>query len=1063
MTKTICPVAAARNLARPAMRILQATLATAFAAGALVSMPTRAELIIGNNPLYLVMGKANVLVIIDNSNSMDEDASGAAVGSGTAASKSEMARSVVRNLTDVYRNRVNMGLMAYRQNTPGSYQLHNSPYDALYGGDETPPTSLWNPGWTGARSSTTKKYRMPNPTSPGNFIYYNVALPFYSTSNYNNAFCYSNTADASGDFGGGVIPPSWDNYRCFKTKTGTSNLLPTWGDAASEATEGYTNHWFNSSFFPTDSDYAQGITDFGRYMSWSWVSTTWFSNDSPGRGYLHVPLKDLGSTQAAAMKSKLACNVPGNPAPCTSDGIPNAGLTPIEGTLLTALDYYAGTWTNASEGYVASCYPLPKSCGKNFVVLLTDGLPSTDKDGTTLTNPTVALSGATSAAASLKAAGVETYVIGFALPYGVDATTLNQVAVAGGTVNAYNAGDTTSLQQAFDTIFDDIFKKTSAFGSVSQNSTSINTGSMIFQGRFDSTDWSGEIAALKPAANGTMTQLWSSADSGQIPSAGTRKVFTLKPGVGGKEFKSLADLDATQAGHLSSVNCSAVLVGAACAQARIDWVRGDQSKEDPNGALRKRSKVHGDVISSAPYYVKSSNTVYVGANDGLLHAINAATGAELFSYLPNALFPKLYKLTQTSYAHDYYVDGEIAVSSNFETPGKNILVGALGRGGKALFALDVTSPGTFDASKVLWEYTDVDLGLVLGKPIIAKMNNGKAAVIVGNGYNSATERGMLLIIDVETGALIRKIDTMAGNSTYTNGLASPRGWDSDGNGTLDFLYIGDLLGNLWKIDLSSGTPADWGSAFGTAASPTPFFVAVDGNGSAQPITGQVGLGINARKGDPNFGKRYVFFGTGRYITTGDVTNKQVQSWYGLIDNGVAITNGRTDLKQRSIEIEGTIDGNAARAFSLATAGDMVGKKGWYMDLASPTNGALGERMIGEHKLFDQVLLATSMIPDPNECSPGGSGFLNAVDPFTGAALSTLFFDANNDLQFNDSDRLGAQKRALGSIDPGINLPSDGILIGNRIISSGTSGTTSSKSVNHIIRTGRITWREVVTQ
>ncbi|HRD96706.1 MAG TPA: PilC/PilY family type IV pilus protein [Rubrivivax sp.] len=1050
MNKSLRP-APIHRLATPALRLLQAALATAFAAGALVSMPSRAELIIGNNPLYLVMGKANVLVVLDNSNSMDEDASGAAVGSASPNSKSEMARSVVRNLTDLYRNRVNMGLMAYRQNAPDSMQLHNSPYDASY------DSNNYDPGWNGARASANhKKYRMPNPTSAGNFVYYNVALPFYSAANYNNAFCYSNTADASADFGGGVIPGSWDNYRCFQTKTGTSDALPTWGDAASEALSGYTNYWFTSSFFPTDSDYAQGITDFGRYMTWSWVSTTWFRNESPGRGFLHVPLKDLGAAQAASIKTKLACNIPGTPAGCTNDGIRNAGLTPIEGTLLTALDYYSGTWNNADEGYVAACYPLPESCKKNFVVLLTDGLPSTSKDGVTLANPAAALAAAAGAAGSLKAAGIETYVIGFALPYGVDSTTLDQVAVAGGTKNHHKADDTVSLQKAFDTIFDDIFKKTSAFGSVSQNSTAINTGSMIFQGRFDSTTWSGEVAAMKPDDQGNTPEIWSSAGAGKIPAAAARKVFTLKPGVGGKEFKLIADLDAAQLGALSAVNCSAALTGNDCAQARIDWIRGDRTKED--APLRKRTSVHGDVISSAPYYVKATNTVYVGANDGLLHAMDAANGNELFSYVPNALFPKLYKLTQSSYTHDYYVDGEIAVSTSFETPGKSILVGALGRGGKALYALDVTAPASFDASKVLWEYTDADLGLVLGKPIIAKMNNGKAAVIVGNGYNSATERGMLLIIDVETGALIRKIDTGAGGAAATNGLASPRGWDSDGNGTLDFLYVGDLLGNVWKFDLTAAAPASWGSAFAD-----PFFVAVDGNGVRQPITGMVGLGINARKGDPNFGKRYVFFGTGRYITSDDVTNKQTMSWYGLIDEGAAILNGRTDLKQRTIEIEDVLNGNAARAFSLAAANDMVGKKGWYIDLVSPTNGALGERMIGEHKLFDQVLLASSMIPDPNQCKPGGSGYLNAVDPFTGAALGNLFFDANNDLKFNDSDRLGVQKRALGSIDPGINLPSDGILIGNRIISSGTSGKTSSKSVSNRIRTGRITWREVVTQ
>lgn len=1078
MNKSIHPVPH-RSLAGPLQRVLQATLATAFAAGALVSLPSGAvPLVIGNNPLYLVMGKANVLVIIDNSNSMDEAASGAAVGSAAANSKSEIARGVVRNLTDIYRNRVNMGLMAYRQNTPEEMHLHNSPYDVLYG-DKNPPATLYDPAWTGARSSTTKKYRMENPTSADNYIYYNVALPFYSNSNSGNAFCYSTTADASGDFGGGLIPANWDSYRCFHTKTGTSNTIPTWKDGPSEAAEGYSDRFYEGAFFPTDSDYAQGITDFGHFNTWNWVSRTWFRNESPGRGYLHVPLKDLGSAQAAEIKKKLACNIPGTPTGCTADGIKNAGLTPIQGTLLTALDYYTGnstTWNNVDEGYTASCYPLPESCNKNFVVLLTDGLPSTSKDGTTLTNPATALAGATSAATALKAAGVETYVIGFALPFGVDPATLNQVASAGGTVSAFNASDTVSLQGVFDTIFNDIFKKTSAFGSVSQNSTAINTGSMVYQGRFDSTDWSGELAAIKPDSHGNMTNIWTSAEAGKIPSADSRKVFTLKPGVGGKPFKLYTDLDTNQLAALGSVNCSATLTGNDCAQARIDWLRGDQSKEEgakpTPGPLRKRNKIHGDVISSAPYYVKATNTVYVGANDGLLHAINALDGTELFSYLPNAVFSKLYKLTQPSYSHDYFVDGEMAVSTNFETPGKNILVGSLGRGGKTLYALDVTAPASFDGSKVLWEYSDSDLGLVLGKPIIAKMNNGKAAVIVGNGYNSDSERGMLFIIDLETGTLLQKIDTKAGGTSATNGLASPRGWDSDGNGTLDYLYIGDLLGNLWKIDLTSATASGWGTAYGTAAAPTPFFVAADSDGNRQPITGMVGLGINARKGDPNFGKRYVFIGTGAYITTDDESSKKVQSWYGLIDEGVAITTGRTDLKERTIEIEivvtvkdknnNDVETIPERAFSAASAGDMTGKKGWYIDLKSPSKGALGERMIGENKVFDQVLLATSMTPDASACGEG-TGYLNAVDPFTGAALSDPFFDRDNNAKFNDLDRIGVQKRAVGSYNPDINLPSDGILIGNRIINSGTSGKTSSKGVNNKIRAGRITWREVVTQ
>ena len=145
---------------------------------------------------------------------------------------------------------------------------------------------------------------------------------------------------------------------------------------------------------------------------------------------------------------------------------------------------------------------------------------------------------------------------------------------------------------------------------------------------------------------------------------------------------------------------------------------------------------------------------------------------------------------------------------------------------------------------------------------------------------------------------------------------------------------------------------------------------------------------------------------------------------------------------------------------------------WYIDLASPTNGALGERMIGEHKHFGEVLLATSMVPDPNECKPGGSGYINAIDPFTGASVTNLFFDINNDLKFSDLDRLGVQKRAIGSFDPGINLPSDVVLLSNpgspaggpnaAIFASGTSGQTAGGATGLPYRTGRISWRELVT-
>jgi type IV pilus assembly protein PilY1 len=1031
-------------------------VAALLAALGAVCTPAGAQLTIGNNPLFLVAAKANVLVILDNSNSMDEDASGAAVGSAAPNSKSEIARNVVRNLTDQYRSRVNMGLMAYRQGALADRHLHNSPYDISF------DPAHFNPAWNGARNSpTNKRFRLAKPGVPGEFVHYNVALPFYSNTNDGTAYCYSPTAVA---FNNGENPTTgpWDAYRCFTNKTGTSNALPAWGNAASEAANGWSALRFTAAFSPTDSDFAQGILDFGRFNSWNWVSRTWFNNASPGRGFLHVPIGDLNATQAAAIRNRLACNIPAAGAPCNAAGIANAGLTPIEGTLLTARDYFGGAWNVAAEGFTAACYPLPQSCGKNFVILLTDGLPSTDRNGALITNPAAGSAAAVAAATALRTAGVTTYVIGFALPFGTDPATLNALAAAGDSGTAYMATDAASLQSAFDDIFDDVFRRTSAFGAVSQNTTSITTGSTVFQGRFDSTDWSGELTAYRPSTSGTLSAVWSTSDAGRIPAASSRKVFTMVPGVGGKAFQTLSDLSMAQQTALATPACGGALATAeACGQARIDWVRGVRTQEDPTGPLRRRTRLLGDIISSSPFY--ANGTVYVGANDGMLHAFDAGTGNELFAFVPSAMMAKIPNLTSNNYVHDYFVDGDIAVSTEAVTPGKAILVGALGRGGRALFALDVTSPSTFSASNVKWEFTDPDLGLVLGRPLIAKLNNGRAAVLVGNGVNSDNHRAVLFIIDLDTGALIRKIDTQAGGTgANTNGMFTPRLWDNDGNGTADLVYAGDLQGNVWRFDLGSATATSWGSSFTSAGLPSPFFVARDASNNRQPITGMIGIGFNGRTGDPNFGKRYVFVGTGRYLVADDVTNMAVQTWYGLIDNGVQIT-GRASLRQRTVALEQTVSGRTARAFSAAAPGDMAGLSGWYLDFTSALGVAQGERMIGEQKHFAGTLVGASILPSNNTCTAGGSGFINAIDAFTGGAIHNPFFDLNNDLAFDSSDLIGTPARAASSVSPDINLPGDPILISNRLIASGTSGSMSSVSVRNPVRSGRISWREAVTR
>ena len=173
-----------------------------------LTSPLEAALLdLSKAPLFATTSaKPNVLVILDNSNSMDEAANGSAVGSASQDSKSEIARKVVRSkdtsrtvnpdnpsdpdgLIDRYMGKINLGLMAYQQSGVTARQLHNSPYDASF------DPSNYDPSFTGARDSTTKKYRVPNASDPGHFIYYNVALPFYASNNFGHAYCYSTTAD----------------------------------------------------------------------------------------------------------------------------------------------------------------------------------------------------------------------------------------------------------------------------------------------------------------------------------------------------------------------------------------------------------------------------------------------------------------------------------------------------------------------------------------------------------------------------------------------------------------------------------------------------------------------------------------------------------------------------------------------------------------------------------------------------------------------------------------------------------------------------------------------------
>ncbi len=290
--------------------------------------------------------------------------------------------------------------------------------------------------------------------------------------------------------------------------------------------------------------------------------------------------------------------------------------------------------------------------------------------------------------------------------------------------------------------------------------------------------------------------------------------------------------------------------------------------------------------------------LYVGANDGMLHAFYATTnlldvnhGREAWAVIPSAVLPNLYKLADDNYkrdGHQFYVDGTPVAGDVWNgTAWRTILVGGLNAGGKGYYALDVTNPGATPTP--LWEfkqvsgicpppapaampagvYADCNLGLTFGKPIITKLA-GNWVVIVTSGYNNANGvsgdgGGYVYVLDALTGELKQKIATGVGDAATPSGLAQLNNYvdNVDIDNTTLRAYGGDVLGNIWRFDFVARTA----TLLGTAK---------DAANNVQPIT------IRPELAELD-GKPFVMVGTGKYLGGSDVTDAQKQSVYGIKD------------------------------------------------------------------------------------------------------------------------------------------------------------------------------------
>lgn len=650
----------------------------------------------------------------------------------------------------------------------------------------------------------------------------------------------------------------------------------------------------------------------------------------------------------------------------------------------------------------------------------------------------------------------------------------------------FSAGNPEEFASALQATLASIADQVGAIAPLGQSSSSSTADTMLYQAKFDTTDWSGWLTATEfDPATGRLkaTSAWTSS----LPAS--RNILTYNSETNSGASFQWAGISASQRTLLGS-NADLDAEGV------LNWVRGSQTEEEPSGPFRKRTQLIGDIVNSKPLYVGSRNegyarangipssqrtaylnrlnssafqqrqrTVYVGANDGMLHAFNTGSysddgdgvfeptedfnsgnGVETFAYVPAAVYGNLPALAHPEYLdlHRYFVDGTpVSGDAYIEGVWKTVLVGSTGAGGRSYFALDIENPTAMSSSKVMWEFTHSELGLTIGQATIARVGNaddGRWVAIFGNGYNSSSHRAQLFIVDLNDGSLLRAIDTGVGSVAQPNGLAPPQVIDVNLDGNADIVYAGDYHGNLWKFDLRGATPANWNVAF----SGKPLFKATDTVGNNQPITAQPTV-----RRHPNRGAFVVYFGTGKLMLVGDQGDLSEQALYGIFDlcgssftadcatAGTDDSGGpkprrvlKTDLLEQTIYEEGSASFGDSPAdehdYRLITQNALSRSihRGFFITLEPPSGTAEGERVVGPASIaFSDRVIFTTLVPNDDPCEQGATGWIIEIDPFSGGRTDYSVFDMNSDGLFNAGDHKGSTvvsgRRTPGGATPAI--------------------------------------------
>lgn len=762
---------------------------------------------------------------------------------------------------------------------------------------------------------------------------------------------------------------------------------------------------------------------------------------------------------------------------------------------LPTLDLSGHAWPPLGSSAAAPAYPalpLPNGYGVSATF---------NPDGSLATTNDQALQDVITNLTTLAGNGVKTYIIG--LGAGVNpatttstapapaVSTLTAMAVAGGTGSYFKATSPQDVIADLQSILTTILAQSQAIGSSAVNSTSFNNNSVVYQSQFVTSDtdqdwtgnlWAFPINALTGVVDTSIADAKWSAQAkldaqialGNNTGYTTRIIATWDPVTSaGIPFEWTPGTTST------SGIASTTLLGQdleaftsdPSGQDVVNYLRGSPAQEGSSGQFRSRTHTLADIVGSSPAYIGPSNEsiqsasyvafeastatrpamIYVGADDGMLHAFDAITGDERFAYIPRGVYANLINLVSPYYnsRHQFFVNGSPQAGDVQFTDSSwhTVLVGTEGAGGSSVFALDVTNPLAITseaalASAVLWDFTDTDMGLGFSTPAITNTNSGWQ-VFVGNGYNSPNQKPYLYALNPQTGAITEKIDLCAAvaaaicKTTESNGLSSVTAVNSGGQvaGTANLVYAGDLQGNLWRVDVSNANPSLWAVSVLFQASSA---------GDIQPITTKPVASLNP--GYPQTLGTMVFFGTGQLLGEPDLTNEQTQALYGVYDPPAGSTTPVTSasliqqtLSNATVGATGvlTVTGNAV---SIPT------NEGWFIDL----NLLTGNRLINNPLLQSGgELTLTTYQPAANDCQAGGNSQLLVLNYATGGAFTTPQFTLNGSNTINSSDTV-TQTTTTGGVTTTVTMNPVGISLTGVYASAPTIRSGSWATASAII-------------